>query len=38
MFGDFVQQLCMLAGQFFLLQVDQLAERHFQNGIGLDRC
>ena len=33
--GDFLEQLCVLAAEFFLLQVDQLAERHSQNGVGL---
>ena len=34
--GDLLQQLAMLAGQLLLLQVDQLAERHSQDGVGLD--
>ena len=34
--GDFLQQLAMLAGELFLLQIDQLAEGHAQDGVGLD--
>ena len=29
--------LLVLAGQLLLLQIDQLAERHAQDGVGLDR-
>ena len=35
--GDLVEQLVILAGQLFLLQVDQLAQRHPQDGVGLHR-
>src|SRR5690554_2611352 len=35
-FGDFLKQLLVFAAQLFLLQIDQLAERHPQNRVGLD--
>ena len=35
--GDLVEQLAVLAGQLFLLQVDQLAQRHPQDRVGLHR-
>ena len=34
---DFIQQTLMLIAEFLLFQVDQLAQCHFQNGIGLNR-
>ena len=34
-FGDLFQQLPVFAAQLFLFEVDQLAERHAQDGIGL---
>ena len=35
--GDLVQQLAVLAGELLLLQVDQLAEGHAEDGVGLHR-
>ena len=35
MLANFREQLVMLAGQLFLFQIDELAQRHFQNGVGL---
>ena len=35
-FPDVGQQPAVLFGQLLLLQVDQLAERHAENGVGLD--
>ena len=34
--GDLVEQLVILVAELFLFQVDQLAERHAQDRVGLD--
>ena len=33
--GDFVEQIAIFAGQLLLLEIDQLAERHAEDGVGL---